>query len=550
MVETILTKIAEMLFEGLSGFAEGCLQVLGCNLDKFQEAFPIVGTLYAIIQGFSIGFVFLLVLWQAFKTFGLPLGVEVENPALVMFKGFLAIFCILFAKDIILDSIFPLFSPTYQTLLEANGDVTKLSFSDAMGNVDPKSLVADAITFTASSVVKLIGVTACMLILLINFLKLLLEVVERYILLGVLTYTSPLAFSTLPSLSTSSIFKGWTSMLFGQMVMLLLNVWTIKMFFSVMNSQMKHGDFFLWFFLALGFLKVAQRLDSYMQQIGINVGTTGNALGGAVIGLVASNLGGNALKGAAKGMMRGVSGAFGGAGGGMVSGAAAKAATGAGIGAMAAVGSSGVVGAAIKAQGGGLKSGLKGAAKAAMKSKWTNLGVASSMVAGVGATNAFKAASGKFASSKLGQHMSPGQGIDAKADPSGFIKHTKGQVTGSGTDANSPAATAFNGAFNGGENVPAFNNKDDISHVSVGDGQATVKGTFSNTEIGKDGKEKTTRKSAVYQFSRSDMYNQPSGAQGKDWSMCRDKSGNSYYVTKMKRDSVTNQKVMNSATRK
>jgi len=42
-----------------------------------------------------------------------------------------------------------------------------------------------------------------------NYFKMLLEVVERYIVVGVLCYTSPLAFAMGGSKTTNQVFKSW-----------------------------------------------------------------------------------------------------------------------------------------------------------------------------------------------------------------------------------------------------------------------------------------------------------------------------------------------------
>ena len=49
-----------------------------------------------------------------------------------------------------------------------------------------------------------------------NYLKLLFEAAERYVLLGVLVYTAPVAFSMGASQTTANIWKSWCRMLGGQ----------------------------------------------------------------------------------------------------------------------------------------------------------------------------------------------------------------------------------------------------------------------------------------------------------------------------------------------
>lgn len=540
MVDYILKQLADMATNFFEGLIAGSVGVLSCNMSVFEEAFPIVGTLYAILQGLAIGLILTTIVWQAFKVFGMPLGLEAEDPIKVFFKGIIATFLVFFSKDIILDYVFPLFQGTYDRINEAEGAVPE---AWTWAGLQPDAI--ELVWFTGTAVIKLLIVSICLCLVYFNFFKLVLEIVERYILVGVLVYTSPLAFSTLPSVTTSNIFKSWMNMVLGQLMMLVLNIWTIKMFFSIMSSDLATTQFMLWFFLTLGFLKVAQRLDSYMQQIGMSVGTTGNALGGAVLGLIGAQMGGSLIRGAAKGLM---GGGFGGA-------AARGAAAAAGAGAMASVAAGGVVGGTM---GGAAKSGImknlgKTAGKA-LKYGSTPYGV---YAAGVGATKAHKMAKAapgsakSFVSSAMNKAGSsiPGQAIGMKGpnpqtQSSDFIKYTPRETTGT------EAKTAFKNGFKKGENVPEFGKLDANSSVTVGNGRATVTGPFYSYGKDADGKPTKTTSKDTYQFSRTDMYNKPSGTQGKDWSMCKDVKGVEYYVTKTSQDGISHKNILNQATPK
>lgn len=74
------------------------------------------------------------------------------------------------------------------------------------------------------------------LILAWNYIKLLFEAAERYILLGVIVYTAPMAFATGASQSTSNIFKSWCRMFGGQIFLLLMNAWCLRLFTSMVGS--------------------------------------------------------------------------------------------------------------------------------------------------------------------------------------------------------------------------------------------------------------------------------------------------------------------------
>jgi hypothetical protein len=165
-----------------------------------------------------------------------------------------------------------------------------------------------------------------------NYFKLLLEVVERYIVVGVLCYTSPLAFAMGASQATIKVFQSWCRMVGAQLLLLVLNVWFLRAF----NSSVGHftanggaltsgqGNIFLWMFCALAFLKTAQKFDSYLSSLGMNVAHTGGSMGMELI-MASRVLGGFGPIGRTAGSMFRGAGVAGAAGaGGFAAGFASK----------------------------------------------------------------------------------------------------------------------------------------------------------------------------------------------------------------------------------
>jgi hypothetical protein len=97
------------------------------------------------------------------------------------------------------------------------------------------SVVTVIVGMLASGAVSII-VLILVLILAWNYIKLLFEAAERYILLGVLIFTAPVAFSMGASQSTSNIFKSWCRMLGGQMFLLVMNAWCLRLFTSMVGN--------------------------------------------------------------------------------------------------------------------------------------------------------------------------------------------------------------------------------------------------------------------------------------------------------------------------
>ena len=78
--------------------------------------------------------------------------------------------------------------------------------------------------------------TIVLIILAWNYIKLLFEAAERYVLLGVIVFTAPVAFAMGASKSTSDIFKAWCRMLGGQVFLLVMNAWCLRLFTSMVGA--------------------------------------------------------------------------------------------------------------------------------------------------------------------------------------------------------------------------------------------------------------------------------------------------------------------------
>ena len=104
-----------------------------------------------------------------------------------------------------------------------------------VGIADFNSVMLVIIGACANGAVTLI-VLIIVVLLAWNYLKLLFEAAERYILLGVLVYTAPVAFSMGGSQSTANIFKAWCRMLGGQVFLLLMNAWCLRLFTSMVGT--------------------------------------------------------------------------------------------------------------------------------------------------------------------------------------------------------------------------------------------------------------------------------------------------------------------------
>lgn len=225
ILDGIVEWIAEQVMYGLDLITTSVLGALGCDMSIFLRYFPAAETMYSIFVALSIGIILLNWVWQLFKNFGLGAGIEAEDPVKLSIRSVLFILLAYFSDDIV-NTVLKIGGTPYAWIMDS--ELPALSFADF------NSVMLVIIGVCANGAVALITLII-VLVLAWNYLKLLLEAAERYVLLGVLVYTAPVAFSMGASQSTSNIFKSWCRIFGGQIFLLLMNAWCLRLFTSMVG---------------------------------------------------------------------------------------------------------------------------------------------------------------------------------------------------------------------------------------------------------------------------------------------------------------------------
>lgn len=211
---------------GLDMITTSVLGALGCDMDLFLRYFPAAGTMYDIFVALGIGLVLLNWVWQLVKNYFLQAGVEAEDPVKLSLRSIIFIFLIFFSDQIV-DIALKIGGTPYQWILDS--ELPPLDFASF------NSVLLTILGICASGSVALIALIL-VLMLAWNYIKLLFEAAERYVLLGVLVFTAPVAFAMGGSETTGNIFKSWCRMLGGQIFLLLMNAWCLRIFTSMVGS--------------------------------------------------------------------------------------------------------------------------------------------------------------------------------------------------------------------------------------------------------------------------------------------------------------------------
>lgn len=226
ILDGIVEWLAEQVMYGLDLISNSVLGALGCDMSIFLRYFPAAETMYSIFVALAIGLILLNWAWQLFRNFGLGVGIEAEDPIKLSLRSLLFIPLVWYADDIV-DLVLKIGGTPYAWIMDA--ELPPLSFADF------NSVMLVIIGVCANGAVALITLIV-VLILAWNYLKLLLEAAERYVLLGVLVFTAPLAFSMGASQSTANVFKSWCRMFGGQVLLLIMNAWCLRLFTSMFGT--------------------------------------------------------------------------------------------------------------------------------------------------------------------------------------------------------------------------------------------------------------------------------------------------------------------------
>lgn len=226
ILDGIVEWIAEQIMHGLDLINTSVLGALGCDMTIFLRYFPAAATMYEIFVAFALGLILLIWVWNLFRNFAPISGSEAEDPVKLSIRSILFILLALYADEIT------------NTVLDIGGTPYDWILTSALPSLDFGNFFS--VLTTIIGVVANGGVALITLILVLimawNYLKLLFEAAERYVLLGVLIYTAPVAFAMGASQATANIFKSWCRMFGGQVFLLLMNAWCLRLFVSMVGT--------------------------------------------------------------------------------------------------------------------------------------------------------------------------------------------------------------------------------------------------------------------------------------------------------------------------
>lgn len=187
--EGIVTWVSSIASELMDAVSRVFLDALGTDMDAMEGYFPFVTKAFEVMQYMAWAVLFLITVWQLFRVFGGPIT-EAENPWQLLLRSALFALLVGAARPIFTMALDIARAP-YTALMEVSMEAEDFTFAG----------IEEALKNGLTTIVSTVSVVGPILILVLlialgwNYFKLLLECVERYIVVGVLCYTSPLAFA-------------------------------------------------------------------------------------------------------------------------------------------------------------------------------------------------------------------------------------------------------------------------------------------------------------------------------------------------------------------
>lgn len=273
MLEPIFKGLVEWIYQIMvdimSYASTELLSVMSMDLSYFEETAPIIFDIRDVF--IALGWALLIgnMLFQSLKAIISGIGFESEDPKLIFFRTFVFSFLLLASRQIC-DIGLGITSKVIE-MLELPSAIEVRTPDESMF-----SMAADA----KWMLVIIVGI-----VLMVQMVKLLFEIGERYVITSILTFFAPLAFSMGGSRNTNDIFKGWVRMYCSMLIMMMMNIVFLKLIMSAM-SRMASGSVLVWLVFVVALTRVARKIDSHIGKIGLNPAQTGDGIGSRLPGMM------------------------------------------------------------------------------------------------------------------------------------------------------------------------------------------------------------------------------------------------------------------------
>lgn len=273
LLEPIMKGLIEWIYEMVVSIMEYAAKelvgVMSMDMTYFEKTAPVIKDITSVILALGWGLLIANLVFQSIKVMMSGAGFEGEDPKSLFLRTFAFSFLLLASRQIC------------NMAMGITGKVIELL------QIPPELSLAipDQSMFSIGSGAKWLIVIVVGFILIFQYIKLLFEIGERYVVTSVLTFFAPLAFAMGGSKNTNDIFKGWCRMYGSMMVMMIMNIVFLKLILSAMGN-VTSGSVLIWLVFVIALTRVARKIDSHIGKIGLNPAQTGDGVGSRLPGMM------------------------------------------------------------------------------------------------------------------------------------------------------------------------------------------------------------------------------------------------------------------------
>ena len=269
MMDLILSWFFHGIAEAFEMACDMFSAVFGFDMTLFTDTFEFAAIAFPLLQKIGLAIALLLSAWQVIVFFTKGAEYAAASPIRAALNALLAV-AFIFYGNYLFDIILEFCKYPYAAITSIDG----VRFETNVGG-SVVAFLRDSFFTGSTQILSLI----LLLLIAFSFLKLLLEMVERYVVAFVLMFLSPLAASTLASSTTSGIYKKFVTMFISQCLLLFLNAWCLKMACAGLSVGTNSGSVIIPLIMCYSFLRISTKMDSYINQLGLNAAITGGGLG-------------------------------------------------------------------------------------------------------------------------------------------------------------------------------------------------------------------------------------------------------------------------------
>lgn len=284
MIELILSTLNNIMANILNIVMTWWSGEMQLSMAEMLDKIPFLATGYSIFQAMALAFCIIIAAFSIYSIF-FSAGESRTSPIRVLIMTGVSIGMIYFGNYIAMMLIDFVKNP-YDAFWGLSPEGPAIDWEKVIS-----SLPAEAATLVFG-LIKTSAIFILTIAITVALFKLYVELFERYLMVGITVYAfAPLAYATIASDQTIHIFKRWFSMFIGQLILMCMSVWSLKLILSGLAGMSSLSQCFL----VLAACHIAQRIDTYLAQLGLNVVTTGGNLldeavgtGAAIAGLAKS----------------------------------------------------------------------------------------------------------------------------------------------------------------------------------------------------------------------------------------------------------------------